>query len=139
MLKVRDNFIAFITDALTGTDIPVKVWQDSKDNLRVNALNIKFLSDNPVLGKYPDGIIKTTVSLDLLVQEDGSSSAERRAMSWAGVLLNALGVGKYETIEAWLTWVPFDSFVFMDIPNEEAYVHKNITLELTGATSTTYA
>lgn len=139
----KDTFVHYLKDALANV-IPVKAYTQAQQNLEVNALNIRFLSESNQLNLY---VWDAIVSLDILVDESFSNTdhSERAASKVADGLVSVLAPGLVKKTwknDAWsvdggyIAWDTLrpNAINIKDIPQAppgDLYMHKNITLSVT--------
>ncbi len=122
MIASRDA----IVDLLKTTGLELNVCQSHEADQKMNALNVRFLTDKHTLSSPPSGIEELLVSLDLMYQGTTTLTAERQAIISCDTLLNALKAGVVKGTGTLLVWDANELYV-KDIP-QDSYVHKNLTL-----------
>lgn len=155
MQTARDTFTVYMEENLkdprTSSALPINVFKIPQQKVRMNALNIRYLTDTSVAeARMWDLMAQLDIYVgDEDVKVDGESIFPDRVSveTWQEAVLSALSPGKTDGVYvralgisggrgAWhydrgyICWHALEGMSFKDMP-EESYIRKVLTLNIT--------
>jgi len=142
-LLAKDTLVHWLAEELANT-IPVKTYTKAQQNLQLNALNIRFLTEQNLISM---SAWEAMVSLDVLINDkfNSSDTSERATIKVSDKLFDVLKAGiikkiwenaQWKTDCRYICWDTLKpgSLIAKDIPQSapgDLYTHKNITMRIT--------